>query len=54
MVAVNATYKFPNGMIITFGYNGKQIPELQGVYSKELHEKIRQSSDDKTSWNGFE
>lgn len=50
---VMATYKFPNGMVVTFGYDSKQIPELQGVYSKQLHKKIELQSDSKTSWNGF-
>ena len=36
---VMATYLFPNRNIATFGYDDKQIPELQGVSSKELHEK---------------
>ena len=50
---VMATYKFPNGNVATFGYDDQQIPELQGVYNKELHEKIKQHSDNRTSWNGF-
>ena len=50
---VMATYKFPNGMVATFGYDDQQIPELQGVYSTELYEKIKQHSDSRTSWNGF-
>jgi len=50
---VMSTYKFPNGMIITCDYDGEQIPELQGKYSKELVEKIKQRSDQRTIWNGF-
>lgn len=50
---VMATYRFPNGNVATFGYDSQQIPELQGVYTTELHNKIKQHSDDKTSWNGF-
>ena len=50
---VMATYRFPNGNVATFGYNGKQIPMLQGVYSKELEDKIRQHSDQRTRWEGF-
>ena len=50
---VMATYTFPNGMVVTFGYNDQQIPELQGVYTQELHDKIKQHSDERTSWNGF-
>lgn len=49
---VKATYRFPNDMIATVGYDDKQIPELQGVYTIELHEKIKQRSDERTAWNG--
>jgi hypothetical protein len=52
-VLVMATYKFPNNHVITFGYDNNQIPELQGVYTPELYDKIKECSDDKTSWNGF-
>lgn len=50
---VMATYRFPNGNVATFDYNGKQVQFLQGVYSKELEEKIRKYSDEKTKWEGF-
>lgn len=50
---VKATYKFPNGMVATLGYNGGQIPELQGAYSKELENKIRERSDERTLWEGY-
>jgi len=50
---VMATYRFPNGNVATFGYDDQQIPELQGVYSDELQNKINQRSDNRTSWNGF-
>ena len=50
---VTDVYKFPNGEVAVFGCDGQQIPELQGTYSKELHEKIKQHSDDKTNWHGF-
>lgn len=46
MEKVKSTYKFPNGMVVTYGYNDKQIPELQGLYDKALHEKIKARSDD--------
>jgi len=51
---VKATYLFPNGMVATFGYDDQQMPELQGQYTKELYEKIKQQSDEKTEWHGFE
>lgn len=50
---VMATYKFPNGNVVTFGYNGQQVPMLQGIYSIELEEKIKQYSNNKTKWEGF-
>lgn len=50
---VKATYRFPNGNIATFGYDEQQIPELQGVYSEELIDKIKLRSDNRTLWNGF-
>lgn len=50
---VFAVFKFPNGMVATTGFDGEQIPELQGRYTKELEEKIRLRADKKTQWNGF-
>ena len=50
---VQATYKFPNGMVATVGWDDQQIPELQGTYSKKLEEKIMARSDKRTRWNGF-
>lgn len=50
---VFTTYKFDNGMVCTIGYDGKQIGELQGIYTPELHEKIKLFSDSDTIWNGF-
>lgn len=49
---VMATYKFPNGSVATFDWDGKQVPFLQGAYCKELELKIRQFSDENTVWNG--
>ncbi len=51
---VKSTFKFPNGMVITCGYDDQQIPELQGVYTLELDKKIRAHSDSKTEFIGFE
>jgi hypothetical protein len=50
---VMATYRFPNGNVSSFGYNDQQVPMLQGVYSKELEDKIRKHSDERTRWEGF-
>jgi len=33
-------YKFTNGLIMAFDENGKQCPDYQGKYSKELHLKL--------------
>lgn len=40
-------------MVATVGFDGEQIPELQGEYSRKLHIKIWEHSDDRTEWNGF-
>jgi hypothetical protein len=48
-----AVYKFPNNQVATIGYDGEQIPQLQGTYSKELHQEISNHSNDKTKWNGL-
>jgi len=47
-------YLFPNGNVATFNHRGHQIAELQGVYSKELHDKIKMYADENTEWNGFD
>ena len=52
-ITVKATYKFPNGNVATFNFNNEQIPELQGVYTHELEEKIKKYSDARTEWHGF-
>jgi hypothetical protein len=51
---VMSTFLFPNGMIVTCGTDGKQIPFLQGKYTRLLHEDITKYSDAKTQWNGYE
>jgi len=50
---VMATYRFPNGNVATFGYDDQQIVELQGRFTSELKEKIKERSDHRTQWNGF-
>ncbi len=50
---VVATYLWENGMVMTLGRDGQQIPELQGKHTPELVEAIRARSDEKTKWNGF-
>ena len=46
-------YKFPNGMVAVCGKDDQQIPELQGRYTKELHQKIIDNSTPETIWKGF-
>ncbi len=50
---VAETWRFPNDMVVTVGYDNNQIPELQGPYTYELLLKIKSRSDDFTKWNGF-
>jgi hypothetical protein len=50
---VAETWRFPNDMVVTVGYDNNQIPELQGKYTGELLLKIKLRSDDFTKWNGF-
>ena len=50
---VRSVYLFDNKMIMTFGFDGQQIPDLQGPYTKELEEKIRENSGMMTEWFGF-
>lgn len=52
-VIVKASYLFPNWMVTTYGFNGEQIPDLQGEYNIELHQKIIDNSDRKTKMHGF-
>lgn len=52
-ILVMATFKYHNGMVATCGYDGQQIPELQGKYSIELHARIKEHSDERTQWYGF-
>lgn len=50
---VKATYKFPNGMVATVGFDDQQIGELQGRWTPELEKKIREKSGMWTEWHGF-
>ena len=50
---VRSVYLFDNNMVMTFGFDGQQIPDLQGPYTKELEEKIRENSGMMTEWFGF-
>ncbi len=37
---IKSVYVFPNGMVVVFDHNGKQMPEYQGEW-KKLEKKIR-------------
>ena len=46
-----SVFVFPNGMIAVTGYDGQQIPELQGQDTPELRDAIKAVSDERTEWN---
>lgn len=47
------SYKFPNGMIVTYDFEGEQIPDLQGPATEELEQKIKENSGPLTELQGF-
>ena len=50
-MSIAHVYIFPNRMSVVFDDQGNQIPELQGEYSKVLHQKILDASDEATIWS---
>lgn len=50
---VRVTFKFPNGMVVTYATDEKQIPDLQGEHTKDLENKIKKYSNEKTVWKGY-
>lgn len=50
---VSSAYRWANDMVMVFGLDGEQIPELQGAYSDDLHGRIQQRSTSRTTWVGF-
>lgn len=50
---VSRVYKFDNNMLIVFGPDGQQIPELQGECTPELFDKLKQHIDHETKLEGF-
>ena len=50
---VASSFKCANGMVATFGFDFKQIPEFNGPYTKELYELIKKNSDERTQLIGF-
>ena len=47
---LKTVFVFPNGMVAVCGYDGQQIPELQGRWS-EMRERIEALADDQTEWH---
>lgn len=54
MARVIAAYCWVNGMVMTFGQDGEQIPELQGRRTPELIQEIIKHSDEETKFHGLE
>ena len=50
---VKSTWLWQNGMVMTFGTDGEQIPELQGERTPELARAIRARSTPWTEWIGW-
>lgn len=50
---VKACYCFQNGMLMVFGWDDQQIPELQGRRSEDLLKAIRARSDERTHFEGL-
>jgi hypothetical protein len=50
---VHKAFRMGNGMVAVFGFDGNQIPELQGKYTKLLHILITLRSNAGTEWHGF-
>ena len=48
-----AAYFWANGMVMTFGWDDQQIPELQGRRTPELIAKILAESDENTKLDGL-
>lgn len=48
MTVIEAVYRFPNGMVMVFDIEGKQIPRYQGKWS-EMRELIEANSPDHVS-----
>ena len=50
---IAVTYKFPNGNVATCDQYGEQMPDYQGVYTIELHNKILRKADYRTEFKGY-
>lgn len=50
---VSRTYRWQNGLAMTFDQHGEQIPDLQGPATDELATAIRLRSTSATEWVGW-
>lgn len=50
---VASVFLWANGMVMVFGDDGEQIPELQGAATTPRLEEIRRASTPATAWFGF-
>ena len=46
-------YLWANGMLMVFGHDGEQIPDLQGRDNPERRQAILARSDHRTKFNGL-
>lgn len=51
---IESVWKFDNDMIMVFDQSGNQMSLYQGRYTKDLHKKIVDRSDEGTKWYGFD
>ncbi len=52
-MTVSSAYLWANGMVMVFGEDGEQIPELQGKATPERVRAIQRRSTRDTEWIGF-
>lgn len=50
---VVTVYRWTNGMVMVFGSDGEQVPELQGKATPERLASIRARTTPDTRWHGF-
>lgn len=53
MTDVSSAYLWANGMLMVFGEDGEQIPELQGKATPEKVRAIQRRATRTTEWVGF-
>lgn len=52
-MTVASVYLWKNEMVMVFGTDGEQIPELQGKADQDRIRAIQRRSTASTEWNGF-